>query len=74
MNVNPDLLRTLTHQMTTRYHKIPIHSSGLPVRAVVLSHVVTALAFYYAGGGGAKSSLSSVLGSTFVFLKNFHPS
>ena len=72
MNVNPDLLRTLTHQMTTRYHKIPIHSSGLPVRAVVLSHVVTALAFYYEGG--AKSSLSSVLGSTFVFLKNFHPS
>ena len=42
MNVNPDLLRTPTHQMTTRYRNIPIGSRRLPMRTVALSHVVIA--------------------------------
>lgn len=42
MNVNPDLLRTPTHQMTTRYRNIPIGSCRLPMRTFALSYVVIA--------------------------------
>mgnify|MGYP006896106898 CR=1 FL=1 len=42
MNVNPDLLRTPTHQMTTRYRNIPIGSCRLPMRTAALSYVVIA--------------------------------
>ena len=57
MNVNPDLLRTPTHQMTTRYRNIPIGSRRFESRGYCRKF--QSLAFYCKDGvalGGQRAA------------------